>query len=424
MPCWRGPSSHSLSIQKPWGLLVSPGVALVAGVSPRLRMSWPWVRRLSLSWRRAKRVERASSGVPVSRVWPRAGTRPAEAAEAAGGQALNLAGFAAAGLQGKAAGGAEPFAGQAAQGGRGQVHARRQAGDAGRGRGDAAGFVVADPAAGQRQAALAQGERAAAFTRAEAAVEREGAVVGGVKQAVDGEGGLGLAFGVEGLGAEAGFEAQEARPAGFVVFEAAFVVVDGSEAFDDAVLVAGVGGCFSVVGRGSNRRGRSSRGSSGRGRLRVQARRERAEKGQQAAGRPARQGHGATKLASSGRRLAPHSRLPLTLSGKRISGAVLPFSGTGLSATRRVSPGRMGRSAGGISNWGAADGGVDDAADAPADGEADVALHFGRVEAFDHEGEAAFARRRAGGWVDLEAVAVARTGFDAQLAALDGDPGD
>jgi len=92
-------------------------------------------------------------------------------------------------------------------------------------------------------------------------------VVGGVEQAVDGEGGLGLAFGVEGLGAEAGFEAQEARPAGFVVFETAFVVVEGREAFDDTVLVAGV--CD--------------------GGLRVQARRERAEKGQQAAGRrPAR----------------------------------------------------------------------------------------------------------------------------------------
>ena len=102
-------------------------------------------------------------------------------------------------------------------------------------------------------------------------------MVGGVEQAVDGEGGLGLAFGVEGLGAEAGFETQEARPAGFVVFEAAFVVVEGSEAFDDAVLVAGVGGGFSVVGGGCKRRGRSGRGSSGRGCLRVQARRERAE---------------------------------------------------------------------------------------------------------------------------------------------------
>ena len=72
--------------------------------------------------------------------------------------------------------------------------------------------------------------------------------------------------------------------------------------------------------------------------------------------------------------------------------------------------------------FGAADGRVDDDADAPADGEADLAADACRVQAFDHEGEAAFARRGVGRGRDFEAVAVAGAGGEGEVAAFDGDP--
>lgn len=72
----------------------------------------------------AERIGAVGAGAEVP-LGAERGAAAAEAAEAAGWHALNLAGFAAAGLQGEATGGTEPFAGQAAQGGRGQVHARR-----------------------------------------------------------------------------------------------------------------------------------------------------------------------------------------------------------------------------------------------------------------------------------------------------------